>query len=167
MPEPGGLPAVTLRPTRAQDLDWVAVIESDASAAGYVGSSPRALHQAAIDDPRAGHYMIEAEDGPVGFVMLKGMPDANGAVELARIVIQKPEQGYGRAALRGVQRLAFEEIGAHRLWLDVFVENERARHVYRSLGFVEEGTMRDCVRIGGRYRSLVLMSMLEAEYRAG
>jgi RimJ/RimL family protein N-acetyltransferase len=49
----------------------------------------------------------------------------------------------------------FDELGAHRLWLDVFEHNARARHVYRSMGFAEEG-------VDG---SLVVMSMGEDEYR--
>ena len=48
-------------------------------------------------------------------------------------------RGHGRAALRLAIELAFEEHGAHRLWLDVKPHNERARALYRSAGFVEEG----------------------------
>jgi RimJ/RimL family protein N-acetyltransferase len=51
------------------------------------------------------------------------------------------------------------------LWLDVFEHNARARHVYRSVGFVEEGVLRECVKQQERYASLVVMSILENEYR--
>jgi RimJ/RimL family protein N-acetyltransferase len=59
----------------------------------------------------------------------------------------------------------FDELSAHRIWLDVFPHNSRARHIYRSVGFVEEGVLRECVKHGDIYRSLVLMSMLESEYK--
>jgi RimJ/RimL family protein N-acetyltransferase len=52
------------------------------------------------------------------------------------------------------------------VWLDVFEDNFRAQHGYRSLGFVEEGMLRECVHHDGRYRSLILMGMLESEYRS-
>ncbi len=78
----------------------------------------------------------------------------------------RPGQGQGRRALRLALDLAFGEYAAHRLWLDVDVDNDRARHVYRTLGFVEEGILRDGALLGGEYRALVVMSMLEEEYRA-
>ncbi len=62
-------------------------------------------------------------------------------------------------------RRAFGEHHAHRIFLDVFVTNERARHVYEKFGFRKEGIMRDAVYRDGSYHSLVLMSLLESEYR--
>ena len=63
-------------------------------------------------------------------------------------------------------RMAFAEFGAHRLWLDVFEDNARARHLYKSLGFVYEGTLREAARRGTEFCSLHLMSMLDREYAA-
>ena len=63
-------------------------------------------------------------------------------------------RGYGRATLALAIERAFEEHGAHRLWLDVKPHNERARSLYRSAGFVEEGMLRDALYYGGRFESL-------------
>jgi diamine N-acetyltransferase len=41
--------------------------------------------------------------------------------------------------------------------------NERARRAYESLGFVREGTLRECLKIEGRYVSLHVMSILRDE----
>jgi RimJ/RimL family protein N-acetyltransferase len=68
--------------------------------------------------------------------------------------------------LRAVAALAFEEHDIHRPWLDVKPHNERARALYRSEGFVEEGTLRDALYCGGRFESLVVMSMLRPEWAA-
>jgi len=48
----------------------------------------------------------------------------------------------------------------------VKVANARARHVYRKAGFVEEGILRDAFWSGERYESLMVMSILEDEYRS-
>jgi RimJ/RimL family protein N-acetyltransferase len=58
----------------------------------------------------------------------------------------------------------FRHHGAHRLWLDVFVTNTRARRLYASLGFREEGLLRDAILRDGEFHSQVLMSLLEHEY---
>lgn len=57
-------------------------------------------------------------------------------------------------------------IDGHRLWLDVFTDNPRAQHVYKSVGFVEEGTKRDCIKEGSIYRSLILFSILKHEFNS-
>ena len=62
--------------------------------------------------------------------------------------------------------MAFRDLGAHRFWLDVKALNTRAQALYRSEGFVEEGRLRESVRTGDGYDSLVVMSMLEAEHQA-
>ena len=72
--------------------------------------------------------------------------------------------GYGQRALRILIKKAFEKYNAHRFCLDVFEHNQRARHVYQSVGFNEEGILRDAVKKEDRYFSLVIMSMLENEY---
>jgi RimJ/RimL family protein N-acetyltransferase len=64
--------------------------------------------------------------------------------------------------------MAFHDLHAHRFWLDVKQLNQRALALYASEGFVEEGRLRESVRLqdGGvqRYDSLVVMSMLDREY---
>ncbi|MFX6010997.1 GNAT family protein, partial [Acinetobacter baumannii] len=53
------------------------------------------------------------------------------------------------------------ETSCHRLVLEVFTDNSRARHVYRSLGFVEEGLLRQAVkRADGARSDQVLRSLL-------
>ena len=53
------------------------------------------------------------------------------------------------------------------MWLHVAPENRRAGALYERLGFVEEGIARECVRKADGYASMRVLSLLEAEYRAG
>ena len=59
---------------------------------------------------------------------------------------------------------------AHRFWLEVKSLNIRALALYASEGFVEEGRLRESVRINHEgadgYDSLVVMSLLDREYQA-
>ncbi len=73
-------------------------------------------------------------------------------------------EGLGREALELVLAHAFGELGAHRVWLEVKVDNERARRAYAAVGFVDEGVLRDALLTGGSFESLVVMSMLEHEW---
>lgn len=66
--------------------------------------------------------------------------------------------------------MAFRDLRAHRFWLDVKQLNTRALALYASEGFVEEGRLRESVRVSidgaDGYDSLVVMSMLDREYQA-
>jgi diamine N-acetyltransferase len=83
---------------------------------------------------------------------------------LKRIVVAVPERGLGRQVLSEIIRTAFREVSAHRLFLDVYEDNARARHLYECLGFKYEGIMREAAYRDGRWFDLHLMSMLESEY---
>jgi RimJ/RimL family protein N-acetyltransferase len=154
---------LALRPTRADDLGYVVAAESDADNAPYLAPSPRAEHEGFLGDPRQRHLIAEVEGRPVGFVLMRLHPE-DRAVELRRLAVTEKGRGYGRATLRAVARAAFEEHGAHRLWLDVKPHNERARALYRSEGFIEEGVLRDALLTGDRFESLVVMSLLRPEW---
>jgi RimJ/RimL family protein N-acetyltransferase len=68
--------------------------------------------------------------------------------------------------LRLIKNLAFEQLHAHRLWLDVKDFNYIARRLYEKEGFIVEGILRECIKVGDRFESLVLMSTLQSEYTA-
>jgi diamine N-acetyltransferase len=117
-------------------------------------------------DDNVEHLIIETVPASqrIGYVILRGLCENRYSIELKRIVITEKNQGYGRETLRMVKKLCFEEWRAHRLWLDVKEHNMRARHLYESEGFVREGVLRECIRNGETYESLIVMSMLEQEY---
>ncbi|GIJ00517.1 RimJ/RimL family protein N-acetyltransferase [Sediminihabitans luteus] len=80
-------------------------------------------------------------------------------------------RGYGREAIHRVLGFAFapapDGLGLHRVELDVLSINPRARMLYESLGFREEGRRRDAYRDGDGFCDAVMMSILEDEFRAG
>ncbi|HWS99922.1 MAG TPA: GNAT family protein [Pyrinomonadaceae bacterium] len=157
---------VRLRRTAEGDLDFVLAAEGAEENRRFVGQWTRAEHCATLSDPDLAHFVVEGvgDNRPVGYVIMAGLADANRSVEFRRVVITEKGRGYGREVLRAVKKMAFEELKAHRLWLDVREHNERARRLYESEGFVAEGMLRECVSVGDGWESLVLMSVLEEEY---
>jgi RimJ/RimL family protein N-acetyltransferase len=166
------LPAVRLRPTMLSDLDFVLSVERDPRNLPFITPWERPQHEGALRFPDARHFIIEADGASdrEGFVILQGCRNPHGSVELERIVVQRKGLGLGRAGVRVLKRMAFCDLGAHRFWLDVKSLNARALALYASEGFVEEGRLRESVRISGEgadgYDSLVVMGMLDREYQA-
>ena len=159
---------VHLRPTMLSDLDYVITVENDAHNLPFITPWERTQHEGAVRFPDFRHFVIEvgAEYQRAGFVILQGCRNPHKSVELKRLVLQTKGRGLGRQCVRLLKQMAFRDLGAHRFWLDVKTLNERAQVLYRSEGFVEEGRLRESVRAGDGYDSLIVMSMLDREYQA-
>lgn len=155
------------------DLAYVLSLEQDAQNLPFITPWDRTQHEAAIRFPDMRHFIIEAGQGlePAGFIILIGCRSQHQSLELKRMVVQTKGQGLGRAALRVAKRVVFEDLHAHRFWLDVKQRNARAKAFYDSEGFVVEGTLRDAVKVtqdngNPGFDSLVVLSMLRSEYVA-
>ncbi len=161
-------PAVRLRPTMSSDLDFVISVEQDPANRPFITPWDRTQHEGAIRFPDFRHFIVEAGPGypSAGFVILQGCRNPHRSIELKRIVLQPAVhgQGIGRACIRLLAQMAFRDLGAHRFWLDVKALNLRAQALYRGEGFIEEGRLRESVRTGEGYDSLVVMAMLEREH---
>lgn len=131
---------VQLRRTTREDLDFVLAAEGDAENAPFIGQWSREQHAAALADGDMAHLIItRAEDGRrVGYTILTGLTDAERGIRLRRICVTEKGRGYGSAALRLVEHLAFGELGASRLWLMVRSHNTRAQRLYESAGLLAE-----------------------------
>lgn len=168
--------SLRLRPTMLSDLDFVLSVERDQRNLPFITPWERTQHEGAVRIPDFRHFIVEAgannlqEGTRDGFVILQGCRNPHRSVELKRVVLQSKGQGLGRACVRLLKRMAFRDLHAHRFWLDVKQLNTRALALYASEGFIEEGRLRESVRISSDvtdgYDSLVVMSLLDREYQA-
>lgn len=114
-------------------------------------------------------FLILAPDGRIIGESVVNEIDEETRSANFRIGLFHPEErgrGIGSWAIRATRDFAFEQLGLHRLELDVYSFNPRAQRAYLAAGFVVEGTLRDAVPDGEGYGDDVLMAMLEDEWRA-
>ena len=156
---------VRLRPTTEEDLDFVVNAELDHETAPFIIPWSRDRHAAVLGDPDIAHRVAEDDaQNPVGFVILAGLVNESSSIEFRRIVVVRKGRGFGRSIVRAVKELCFNELQAHRLWLDVKAHNDRARSLYKSENFSEEGLLRECIRGPLGFESLVVMALLHHEF---
>ncbi|MEO1402558.1 MAG: GNAT family N-acetyltransferase [Cyanobacteria bacterium J06635_1] len=163
--EPTTLQLVQFRETAVEDLPFVLAAERNPANSPYVTQWPLPRHQRAIEHPDERHWIIEVDDQPVGYAILAGLNNPNEVLECRRLVIIQKGKGYGRASVQWLKKFAFEQQQAHRLWLDVKTHNQRAQKLYRSEGFVKEGTLRECIKTNSGYESLYIMALLAPAYQ--
>ena len=154
-----------VRKAEQRDLAAIMGIETIPEFRPLVGSWPDAEHTQALKSSDAAYWVSTDRRGVVeGFCIVRGLCSEHRSVELKRIAVATPDAGIGRKLLSTVCETLFKKCGTHRIWLDVFEQNDRARHVYRSFGFREDGLLREAVYRDGTYHSLVLMSVLDREF---
>lgn len=156
---------IQFAPTQAQDLDAIMAMEQDEYNSRFVFTWSKQQHLDAIANPVILHMALKTLDGKlIGYMILDGIGTVDRAIDFKRMVIAEKGKGYGREAVRLLKKLAFEELGCHRLWLDVYDDNIPAITLYLDEGFTKEGLMRDCKWSENGFRSMLVMSILEHEY---
>ncbi len=159
---------IILTPTAERNLDDVIRMEWDPANKDFVYKWTKDQHIEIIDSDNWYHLLImdSQTKETVGYVMLDGIKSPHDCIELTRIAIEKKGQGYGKKSIEALKQLCFEKLGCNRLWLDVYSDNAIAIHLYETMDFLFEGTLRQCKKRDTGYASMNIMSMLQSEYEA-
>ncbi len=102
----------------------------------------------------------------VGEVVLNDWDEGNQSCSF-RVLLgpRGRDRGFGTEATRLIVGHGFERLGLHRISLEVYSFNPRARHVYEKVGFVAEGVLRDALRWGEEWVDATVMSILAPQWQ--
>ncbi len=112
------------------------------------------------------HYaIINDNDEYLGTISLKNIDYENSKAEYA-ISTRKKAHGTGCAmeATKEILRIAFEELGLEKVYLNVLSDNMRANKFYQKVGFVYEGEFRNDLKIKDRFHNLKWYSVLKSDF---
>ncbi|WP_265522241.1 GNAT family N-acetyltransferase [Oerskovia flava] len=176
---------VRLRPIEERDADrlWESLQDPEAmrltgTTADFTREQVEEWARTVADRPGRYDWAITAgavrdgqpvSDELIGEIVLNEIDEHARSANLRLVLLPNYRgRGYGREAIYEVLRFAFDGgLELHRVSLDVLSINPRARMLYESLGFREEGRLRDAFRDGDGWADAVVMSILEDEFRAG
>lgn len=166
---------VLLRPVSAADASGLAALVADPEVRWLTGSqgpfAPEDLEQwyatRAQHDDRLDLAIVDrATDAYVGEAVLNELDVPNRSCSF-RIALVGPTvfgRGFGGEATRLLLDHAFATVGLHRVSLEVFATNPRARHVYEKVGFRHEGTLRQALLLEGEWIDVHVMAVLAPEW---
>ncbi len=177
---------VRLRPIEARDADRIWESLQDPVSTRLTGTTaqfarPQIDAWAAEVSDRPGRYDwtitggkfaggVPESDEMLGEIVLNEIDeDARSANLRLALLPNARGRGYGRESIALVLGFAFVAADGpklHRVSLDVLAINPRAKALYDSLGFREEGRLREVYRDGDRWVDAIVMSILEHEYLA-
>jgi RimJ/RimL family protein N-acetyltransferase len=170
---------VVLRPFTAADFPAIREALQDPEAIRLTGSEPFDWDTAAEDrlkqwyDTRADQtdrLDLAVEDRATGEwageVVFNHWNRANAACSFRTIFgPEGRDRGLGTEAIKLFLGYGFEQLGLHRISLEVYTFNPRARRVYEKVGFVAEGVLRDALRTPDGWVDAEVMSILADEWR--
>lgn len=101
----------------------------------------------------------------VGEIAFSELNASNRSCNLRILLIAAgQDRGLGTEATRLMLAHGFEQAGLHRVALEVYAFNPRARRVYEKLGFTTEGTLRDALSYDGQWIDATVMSILAPDW---
>jgi len=124
---------IIIRDTTESDLETIVRLEQDPETAPFILPGTLAQHRADLIRPDLRYLTVcKVDDGRIlGFLILIL---ENNCLGLKRMVIGPKGRGYGRAALDVVEKMVRRQ-NVDRIWLDVFLDNLRARRLYEGAGY--------------------------------
>jgi len=123
-----------LRKATADDIFFIRALEMD-PANVFVHCWDEETHRVNIANPQFHYLIAEGIQGTaLGYAIL--LENEPGILEWRRIIVARRDDGIGSEFMQAVID-NFTNKGATKLWLDVYEDNARARHVYKAMGFKE------------------------------
>jgi len=98
----------------------------------------------------------------VGSVFLRDIDYENQKAEYGIFIGEDSARGrgIGTMAAKMMVNYAFEELRLNKVFLRVFAENKGAVKSYEKAGFEREAYLREEIFLNGRFRDIILMSVL-------
>jgi ribosomal-protein-serine acetyltransferase len=141
-------------------LPWVDAVETADDLSVFLNQSAR-FHRQGI----AVRLVLEVEGEIAGVIGLENIDERNGHAELGYwIARQYQGNGWMTIATGVLCEYAFRERELHRLVIRAMPTNRRSRAVAERLGFMREGTARECTLLHGEHVDLTIYSMLAHEW---
>ena len=157
---------VRLRPIESGDAERFAAILAEPSVARWWTLAPGGAAADWLADGDQATFAIEHEGEVIGSIQYSEVdePDYRSAGIDLFLATAAQGHGYGTDAVRTLARYLVAVRGHHRLTIDPAAANERAIHVYRTVGFRPVGVMRAYERgPDGAWHDGLLMDLLADE----
>lgn len=173
---------VTLRPIRAEDADVIdAIIREDSEIGRLTGSVNSSTEEppgmpieklreiyggwAEAEDRLVLAVIDRASGELVGEVVLAGWDEGNRSCWFRTLIGGAGRgRGLGTEATRLIVDHGFRVLRLHRITLEVYDFNPRARHVYEKVGFVHEGTGREALLFDDAWIDVHYMAIIESDW---
>lgn len=161
---------VELRRAKPPDADFLLELLSDDDVRRFLGPRTAAARGEVLEEierSRAepgsfGRFVIEVDGESAGMLGFHVVNERSRIARLERLAVHPDFRGRRVAdeAARLFQQLLLEELGFHRLELEIYASNERACAHAERVGFIREGRKRKAYLKDGEWVDTVLYALI-------
>jgi len=160
-----------LRPLEIKDLPYVHDLDNERHTMAFWFEEPYEsldeltnLYNKHIHDDDERRFVIDVDDKFTGIVELVDINFIHRTTEI-QVIIKSSFQGQKLAepAMHKGLDYAFNILNMHKVYLYVDAENHKALHIYKKLGFVQEGILRQQFFVEGAYHDSIIMGIFREE----
>lgn len=162
--------AAELRRANPPDADFLLALLDDDGVRPFLGPRSAATRDEVLEEIERslaepdsfGRFVIEADGDRAGMLGFHLLSERNRIARLERLAVDPRFRGRRIAddAARLFQRHLIEELGYHRLELEIYAFNERACSHAERAGFVREGSKRKAYLKDGEWVDSVLYALV-------
>jgi RimJ/RimL family protein N-acetyltransferase len=161
---------VELRRAKPPDADFLLEVLADDDVRRFLGPRTAAARGEVLEEierSRAepgsfGRFVIEVDGESAGMLGFHVVNERSRIARLERLAVHPDFRGRRVAdeAARLFQQLLLEELGFHRLELEIYASNERACAHAERVGFIREGRKRKAYLKDGEWVDTVLYALI-------
>ena len=161
---------VELRRAKPPDAEFLLELLADDDVRQFLGPRTATARDEVLDEierslsepTRFGRFVIESEGEPAGMLGFHVVNERSRIARLERLAVHPDFRGRRLAdeAARLFQRHLIEELGFHRLELEIYAFNVRACAHAERVGFVREGQKRKAYLRDGEWVDTVLYALI-------
>jgi len=165
---------IEIRSHRISDIPYRVIWLNNPNVNQYIGefsgqkttlAKQKAWFNKYLKDKNKKFFTISYGKIPIGFMGLSRIDKINHNAD-AFIAIGDDKyrgKGFGKIAMQYLVKFGFKKLGLHKISLGVFEKNKPAVKLYKKLGFVTEGILKDDVFFAGEYHNQILMAIFSKE----
>ncbi|AKC60110.1 spermidine N1-acetyltransferase [Blochmannia endosymbiont of Polyrhachis (Hedomyrma) turneri] len=164
---------IRLRPLEREDLHFIHKINNNETIMKYWFEEPheayvelKDIYHKNIHNINERRFIIDKKNTNIGLVELVDINHIHRRAEFSLLIAPEHQgKGYASIATYLALNFGFMVLNLHKLYLIVDEENIKAIHIYKKLGFKEEGKLLKEFFINGKYRNTLRMYIFQNKYR--
>lgn len=161
---------ITMRRATPDDVEFLVALVNDEDTRRFLGNRVADTREAALADlarppDEFGWFVFEVDGERAGCVAFERLSEQHRIAQAGRFAVHPDfrERRIGVDAARLFQRLLLQELGFHRIEIQIYGFNERAIAHAERAGYVREGVKRRAYLKDGEWVDAVLFALTQKD----
>ena len=161
----------SFRPILKEDLEWARCLHNDPEVLSVltdpheVSKEEQESWYEKLRNSKSSLRIVVEKDERIGLIRMDEIDNHNFSLLIGLDIVREYRgRGLSKSIYEIIFKKIFSEQNMHRCWLMVSDYNQRAHNLYKKLGFVEEGRLKDRLFRNGKFHDYIVMRMLKSEW---